>query len=41
MILSRDGRWLKELALPPGAYEYCLVVDGQWLAGSLAKGDRT
>jgi 1,4-alpha-glucan branching enzyme len=26
-----DGRWLKETALPPGTYEYCLVVDGEWM----------
>ena len=26
-----NGRWFKETALPPGAYEYCLVVDGQWV----------
>ncbi|MDX2108854.1 MAG: glycogen-binding domain-containing protein [Verrucomicrobiota bacterium] len=26
-----DGRWMKESALAPGTYEYCLVVDGQWL----------
>jgi 1,4-alpha-glucan branching enzyme len=26
-----NGHWLKESALPPGAYEYCLVVDGQWM----------
>lgn len=25
-----DGRWLKETVLPPGTYEYCLVVDGIW-----------
>src|ERR1017187_6693095 len=25
------GRWLKETALAPGSYEYCLVVDGQWM----------
>ena len=31
-----DGRWLKEAALPPGTYEYCLVVDGQWIADPLA-----
>ena len=24
-----DGRWLKETALLPGSYEYCLVVDGE------------
>jgi 1,4-alpha-glucan branching enzyme len=26
-----DGHWLKETVLPPGTYEYCLVVDGQWM----------
>ena len=25
------GRWLKETALPPGTYEYRLVVDGEWM----------
>ncbi len=27
-----SGHWLKETALVPGTYEYCLVVDGQWKA---------
>jgi 1,4-alpha-glucan branching enzyme len=31
------GRWLKETALAPGTYEYCLVVDGQWMPDPLAK----
>jgi 1,4-alpha-glucan branching enzyme len=31
------GRWLKETVLPPGTYEYCLVVDGKWLPDPLAK----
>jgi 1,4-alpha-glucan branching enzyme len=26
------GRWVKESALPAGTYEYCLVVDGRWIA---------
>lgn len=30
MIALGQGRWAKDLALPPGDYEYCLVVDGQW-----------
>jgi 1,4-alpha-glucan branching enzyme len=30
MIALDQGRWAKDLALPPGDYEYCLVVDGQW-----------
>ena len=29
MIPMGDGKWVKELALPPGRYEYRLVVDGQ------------
>jgi hypothetical protein len=37
MIPWGDGRWLNELSLPPGTYEYCLVVDGQWLPDPLAK----
>ena len=32
-----DGRWLKETVLPPGTYEYRLVVDGQWMPDPLAK----
>jgi len=31
-----SGHWLKETALAPGAYEYCLVVDGQWMPDPLA-----
>ena len=30
MVAMPDGRWLKELALPPGRYEYRFVVDGVW-----------
>ena len=30
MIRLDDGKWAKELALPPGRYEYRFVVDGQW-----------
>ena len=30
MIALGQGRWAKDLALPPGDDEYCLVVDGQW-----------
>ncbi len=33
-----NGHWLKEAFLAPGTYEYCLVVDGQWMADPLAKG---
>ena len=31
------GRWLNETILPPGSYEYCLVVDGRWIADPLAR----
>lgn len=31
------GRWVKELALPPGTYEYLLVVDGKWITDPNAK----
>jgi 1,4-alpha-glucan branching enzyme len=34
---SGNGHWLKETTLAPGSYEYCLVVDGQWMADPLAK----
>ena len=32
MIALGNGRWVKELALPPGVHEYRLVVDGEWMA---------
>lgn len=30
MLALGEGRWVKALSLPPGRYEYCLVVDGEW-----------
>jgi 1,4-alpha-glucan branching enzyme len=36
MIPIAEGRWLKKLRLPPGRYEYCLVVDGEWMPDPLA-----
>lgn len=33
---SGQGHWLKETALAPGTYEYCLIVDGQWMPDPLA-----
>jgi 1,4-alpha-glucan branching enzyme len=30
------GKWWKETALAPGTYEYCFVVDGQWIPDPLA-----
>ena len=37
MLPWGHGRWLSELSLPPGTYEYCLVVDGQWLPDPSAR----
>ena len=37
MVAVGEGRWLKELVLAPGTYEYLLVADGQWLADPLAQ----
>ena len=31
------GLWVKDTALPPGTYEYCFVVDGEWMPDPLAK----
>ena len=31
MFLAGTGRWMKELTLPPGHYEYQYVVDGKWI----------
>lgn len=36
MIPIAEGRWIKQLRLPPGRYEYCLVVDGGWMPDPLA-----
>jgi 1,4-alpha-glucan branching enzyme len=30
-IRLSNGKWAKELALPPGRYEYRFVVDGVWV----------
>jgi len=30
MTASGHGTWARELALGPGRYEYCFVVDGEW-----------
>lgn len=32
-----SGHWMKETLLAPGTYEYCLVVDGQWLPDPAAR----
>lgn len=36
LIHPGEGRWAKELALPPGHYEYRFVVDGEWMADPAA-----
>jgi 1,4-alpha-glucan branching enzyme len=37
MNSSGVGNWWKETDLAPGTYEYCLVVDGEWMADPLAR----
>ena len=37
MAPAGRGWWLRELWLPPGQYEYLLVVDGQWMVDPQAK----
>jgi 1,4-alpha-glucan branching enzyme len=37
MIRVGNGHWAKEFALPPGTYEYCLVVDGAYLPDPQAR----
>ena len=34
---SGVGNWWKETAIAPGTYEYCLVVDGQWMPDPKAR----
>ncbi len=37
MLHMSHDRWVKELVLPPGRYEYRLVVDGQWICDPAAE----
>ena len=37
MVALGNGRWVKELTLPSGRYEYRLVVDGNWVDDPSAK----
>lgn len=37
MVALGDGRWMKELTLPAGRYEYRLLVDGNWVDDPNAK----
>ena len=34
---SGAGNWWKETSLAPGIYEYCLIVDGQWMPDPRAR----
>jgi 1,4-alpha-glucan branching enzyme len=34
---SGVGHWWKETTLAPGDYEYCFVVDGQWMPDPQAR----
>lgn len=36
MVALDQGRWVKELVLPAGRHEYCLVVDSNWIPDPLA-----
>jgi len=35
--LVAKGKWVKELILAPGTYEYLFVADGKWIPDPLAK----
>lgn len=37
MQRTGNDHWLIDTILAPGDYEYCLVVDGQWIPDPLAK----
>jgi len=37
MVALGAGRWMKELTLLPGVYEYRIVADGEWLPDPLAR----
>ena len=37
MVALGDSRWVKELTLPPGRYEYRIVVNGEWAYDPNAK----
>ncbi len=32
MIAINDGRWAKDLMLPPGEHQYRFIVDGEWIS---------
>lgn len=37
LVPTDNGRWVGDLVIKPGRYEYLFVVDGQWLPDPKAK----
>jgi 1,4-alpha-glucan branching enzyme len=37
LIRDGGGHWHQELSLPPGTYQYRLVVDGEWIPDPAAR----
>ena len=37
LVPKDNGRWVGDLAIKPGRYEYLFVVDGQWVPDPNAK----
>jgi 1,4-alpha-glucan branching enzyme len=37
MVALGEGRWIKELVLAPGCYEYLFVADGRWVPDPQAR----
>lgn len=37
LVSKGDGRWIGDLSVAPGRYEYLFVVDGRWLPDPNAK----
>jgi len=37
LVPTGNGRWVGDLTLKPGRYEYLFVVDGQWMPDPNAK----
>ena len=37
MVARGEGRWTKDMTLPPGRYEYCFVADRNWICDPAAQ----
>jgi 1,4-alpha-glucan branching enzyme len=35
LAVQKGGHWIKEIPMTPGTYEYCLIVDGEWITDPL------